>query len=116
MGLKNSGYLSTSRGRIFLRFRFPSVYDDCFVFVFLSLHRQVSLHASEIPTGKLMKNRLREERILQNISQTDLAKAVDVSRQSIHAIEKGKYVPSTLLALKIARILQKSVEDIFMID
>lgn len=63
-----------------------------------------------------MKNRLRQERILQDLSQTDLAKAVDVSRQSIHAIEKGKYVPSTLLALKIARVLKKSVEDIFLLD
>lgn len=63
-----------------------------------------------------MNNRLREERILQNISQTDLAKAVDVSRQSIHAIEKGKYVPSTVLALKIAGFLRKSVEDIFLLD
>lgn len=63
-----------------------------------------------------MKNRLREERILRGISQTDLAEAVGVSRQSIHAIEKGKYIPSTLLALKIVRELNKSVEDIFLLD
>jgi putative transcriptional regulator len=63
-----------------------------------------------------MKNRLREERILRGISQTDLAEAVGVSRQSIHAIERGKYIPSTLLALKIVRELNKSVEDIFLLD
>lgn len=63
-----------------------------------------------------MKNRLREERILRGISQTDLAEAVGVSRQSIHAIEKGKYIPSTLLALKIVRELNKSVEDIFLLN
>ena len=49
------------------------------------------------------------------MSQQDLAEAVGVTRQTIFAIEKGKFVPSTFLALKIARFFQKSVEDIFFL-
>ena len=47
--------------------------------------------------------------------QQELANAVGVTRQTIYAIEKGKFVPSTLLALKIARFFGKSVEEIFFI-
>ena len=49
------------------------------------------------------------------MSQQDLADAIGVTRQTIFSIEKGKFVPSTLLALKIARFFHKSVEDIFFI-
>ncbi len=49
------------------------------------------------------------------MSQAELAKAVSVSRQTIISIEKGRFVPSTLLALKIAMFFQKAVEDIFFI-
>ena len=49
------------------------------------------------------------------MSQEDLANAVGVTRQTIHAIEKGKFVPSTLLALKIARFFGKAVDEIFFI-
>jgi putative transcriptional regulator len=52
----------------------------------------------------------------ENLSQQALAEKTGVSRQSIHAIEKGKYVPSTELALKICRELKKKVEDIFFLD
>jgi putative transcriptional regulator len=47
------------------------------------------------------------------ISQEELAKAVGVTRQSIISIEKGKYIPSTLLALKIANYFEKSFEEVF---
>jgi putative transcriptional regulator len=61
-------------------------------------------------------NNLRRCRFDNNeISQQDLADAVGVTRQTIFSIEKGKFVPSTLLALKIARFFKKSVEDIFFI-
>ena len=50
------------------------------------------------------------------MSQQALANAVGVTRQTIFSIEKGKFVPSTLLALKIARIFNKNVEDIFFIE
>ncbi len=63
-----------------------------------------------------MQNRLREIRMDENLSQQALAEKTGVSRQSIHAIEKGKYVPSTELALKICRELKKKVEDIFFLD
>jgi putative transcriptional regulator len=49
------------------------------------------------------------------MSQEDLANAVGVTRQSIHSIEKGKFVPSALLALKLARFFGKTVEEIFYI-
>jgi len=63
-----------------------------------------------------MKNTLRVERAILNITQADLAGKVNVSRQSINAIEIGKYVPTTILALKIARFFQKKVEDIFILE
>jgi putative transcriptional regulator len=49
------------------------------------------------------------------MSQADVADAIGVTRQSIHSIEKGKFVPSTLLALKLADFFNKTVEDIFFI-
>lgn len=49
------------------------------------------------------------------MSQEALAIAVGVTRQTIYSIEKGKFVPSTLLALKIAKLFNKSVEDIFFL-
>lgn len=50
------------------------------------------------------------------ITQDDLAIAVGVTRQTIHSVEKGKFVPSTLLALKLAKFFGKTVDDIFYID
>jgi putative transcriptional regulator len=63
-----------------------------------------------------MKNSLRVERAILNITQADLAEKVDVSRQTINAIESNKYVPSTVLALKIAKVFKKKVEDIFVLE
>lgn len=63
-----------------------------------------------------MKNNIRVERAIRKITQQDLAVIVGVSRQAINAIELGKYIPSTLLALKIARFFGKSVEEIFQLD
>lgn len=61
-------------------------------------------------------NNLRRCRFEHNdISQEDLANTVGVTRQSIHSIEKGKFVPSTLLALKLAKYFNKTVEEIFYI-
>ena len=66
--------------------------------------------------GKQMKNTVRVERAILDITQQDLAAAVGVSRQTINSIESGKYVPSTVLALKIARYFQKPTDSIFMLD
>lgn len=63
-----------------------------------------------------MKNTIRVERAILNITQADLAGEVQVSRQTINAIESNKYVPSTVLALKIARFFQKKLEDIFVLE
>ncbi len=63
-----------------------------------------------------MKNRIRVERAELKTTQQQLADAVCVSRQTINAIEAGKFVPSTVLALKIAQFFKKSVEEIFALD
>jgi putative transcriptional regulator len=63
-----------------------------------------------------MRNSIKVERARMNITQAQLAKLVNVSRQTINAIELGKYNPSTILALKIARVLNTSVNDIFILE
>lgn len=63
-----------------------------------------------------MKNRIKIERAEKDITQQQLADAVGVSRQTIVAIEKQKFLPSTPLALKIARYFSKAVEDIFILE
>ncbi len=63
-----------------------------------------------------MKNRIRVERAEVRMTQQQLADAVGVSRQTVNAVETGKFVPSTLLALKIARIFRKPVEAIFALE
>ena len=61
-------------------------------------------------------NHIRRCRFEQGeMTQEALAFAVDVTRQTIHSIETGKFIPSTLLALKIAKVFQKSVEEVFFI-
>lgn len=60
-----------------------------------------------------MKNRLRELRAAKQLSQSDLAGKLDVSRQTVNAIETEKYDPSLPLALKIARFFKMPVEEIF---
>jgi putative transcriptional regulator len=63
-----------------------------------------------------MKNRIKVERAEYNLTQADLADKIGVSRQSINAIEKGKFVPSAVLALKIAKLFKKPVEAIFSLE
>jgi putative transcriptional regulator len=63
-----------------------------------------------------MKNNLKVLRAIKNISQEELAKEISVSRQTINAMEKGKYVPSTVLALKLAKYFEKNVEAIFTLE
>jgi len=60
-----------------------------------------------------LKNRLKEFRARDKINQSELGKLAGVSRQTISLIERGDYSPSVTLALKIARIFNTSVEDIF---
>lgn len=63
-----------------------------------------------------MKNRIKVERAELNVTQQELAEAVNVSRQTIVAIEKNRFLPSTPLALKIARYFGKPVEEIFILE
>jgi len=63
-----------------------------------------------------MKNSIKVERAKKNITQAELARLTDVSRQTINAIELGKYVPSTLLALKMAKIFETTVDEIFQLE
>lgn len=60
-----------------------------------------------------LKNRLKEYRARINVNQTEMGRLVGVSRQTISQIERGDYSPSVTLALKIAKVLNVSVEDIF---
>lgn len=66
--------------------------------------------------GATMTNTLRVERAIKHMTQQQLAEAIGVSRQTINAIESGKYVPSTLLSLKISEIFGKTVNEIFMLE
>ena len=63
-----------------------------------------------------MKNNIKVERAIKNLTQEELANKVSVSRQTINAMEANKYVPSTVLALKIAKVFNKPVEEIFILE
>ena len=63
-----------------------------------------------------MKNNIKVERAIKGMTQEELANKVSVSRQTINAMEANKYVPSTVLALKIARVFNKPVELIFSLE
>jgi putative transcriptional regulator len=64
----------------------------------------------------MLSNSLKEFRARHNLTQEDLAQQVGVTRQTIIAIEKGRFNPSVLLALKMARALHASVEDLFRLQ
>ena len=61
-----------------------------------------------------MKNRLREMRAAREWSQADLAEKLEVSRQTVNAIETGRYDPSLPLAFKLARLFKIPIEDLFL--
>jgi putative transcriptional regulator len=63
-----------------------------------------------------MTNTLKVERAIHNITQAKLAEMIGVSRQTVNAMELNKYVPSTVLALKISNIFNKPVNEIFFLD
>lgn len=62
-----------------------------------------------------LHNRIREERARLNLTQAELATIVDVSRKTINTVENGVFIPSTILALRLAKALGKSVESIFQL-
>jgi putative transcriptional regulator len=63
-----------------------------------------------------MQNSLRVARAAQRLTQEELARLIGVSRQTINAMEAGKYVPSTVLALKLARVFGQAVEQLFALE
>ena len=63
-----------------------------------------------------MKNNLKVQRAIRDITQADLAKSIGVSRQTINAMEKGKYIPSIVLSLKISQYFGKALEEIFTLE
>ena len=63
-----------------------------------------------------MTNSIKVERAKKNITQADLAKLAKVSRQTINSMELGKYVPSTVLALKLAQIFEVEISELFSLE
>ena len=63
-----------------------------------------------------MKNNLKVQRAIKDLTQDDLAKLLGVSRQTINSIEKNRYVPSTVLALKLSMVFKISVNEIFELE
>lgn len=63
-----------------------------------------------------MKNNIKVERAKKNITQADLSKLAKVSRQTINAMELGKYVPSTVLALRLAAIFEVEIGELFQLE
>jgi len=63
-----------------------------------------------------MKNTIKVERAKKNWTQADLAGKIGISRQSVNAIETGKFIPSTVLALKMAKVFGANVESIFQLE
>ena len=66
--------------------------------------------------NKELLNKIKVYRAMKNISQEELAVAIGVTRKTINTVETGKYIPSTVLALKIARYFGVPVEEIFVLN
>ncbi|MBT8265871.1 MAG: helix-turn-helix transcriptional regulator [Bacteroidia bacterium] len=63
-----------------------------------------------------MQNKIKIERAILDLTQDDLAKKIGVSRQTINSIEANRYVPSTVLALKLSEVFNKSVNEFFSLS
>lgn len=63
-----------------------------------------------------MKNTIKIQRAIKNLTQEELANRIGVSRQTINSIENNRYMPSTVLALKISKVFDMSVNDIFKLE
>lgn len=63
-----------------------------------------------------MKNKLKVARAELDLTQAELAERIGVTRQAVNSIELGKYVPSTVLALKMAQLFGKKVEELFLLE
>lgn len=63
-----------------------------------------------------MKNTIKVQRAIKGLTQEELAQRISVSRQTINAMEANKYVPSTVLALKLAKLFNQPVEELFILE
>lgn len=63
-----------------------------------------------------MTNYIKKYRLIKGFTQTELAEHLKVSRQTVHSIETMRYIPSTILALKLAQLFACQVEDLFVLD
>ena len=63
-----------------------------------------------------MNNKIKVERAVNNLTQEQLAEKVSVTRQTINAIELKKFIPSTVLALKICKVFNKTIEEVFSLE
>jgi len=63
-----------------------------------------------------VKNTIKIQRAIKDLTQEDLANLIGVSRQTVNSIENNRYIPSTLLALKISKVFEKNVNDIFELE
>ena len=63
-----------------------------------------------------MRNKLKIERAIKDLTQEELSKMIGVSRQTINSIEKGRYIPSTTLALKLSATFEKTVNELFELE
>jgi len=63
-----------------------------------------------------MNNKIKVERAVNNLTQEQLAEKVSVTRQTINAIELKKFVPSTVLAMKICKVFNKTIEEVFSLE
>lgn len=64
----------------------------------------------------MMRNTIKVERAKKNLTQAELAERIGVSRQAVNSIETGKFIPSTLLALRMAKVFEVLVEQIFQLE
>lgn len=71
---------------------------------------------SQCEMAEFLSNRLRVARAERNVSQQELASRAGVTRQTISSIETGQYCPSALLAFKLARVLEKRVDELFFLE
>ena len=65
--------------------------------------------------GMKLKNTLKIQRAINNLTQEQLAELVNVTRKTINTVENGKFIPSTILSLKLARVLNVTVEELFIL-
>ncbi len=63
-----------------------------------------------------MKNKIKIERAIHNLTQEQLARKIGVSRQTVNSIEADRYVPSTILALRLSKLFGKSVNELFELE